>query len=73
MLKTDTAKRFREARWKAGLSRREVAAMTNGRLSEQTIVNVETDGHNPLPQTVYILAAALDLDPSGFFKKEVAS
>ena len=74
MLKSDTARRFREARWAAGLSRREVAEKTNGRLSEQTVVNVEKDGYSPLPQTVYILAEALGLDPKDFFSEtEVAS
>lgn len=70
MLKQDTPKRFREARWQAGLSRREVAERTKGRLSEQTIVNVETDGHTPLPTTVYILADALGLNPKDFFAEE---
>lgn len=74
-MKTNTAKRFREARWQQGLSRRQVAERANGRISEATIVNAETDGHTLLPQTVYILAEALGIDPTEFFKdeEEVAS
>lgn len=72
-MKTDTAKRFREARWRLGLSRRQVAERANGRISEATIVNAETDGHTLLPQTVFILADALGLDASDFLDEEVAS
>lgn len=75
MLKEQARKRIAEARWRAGLSRKALATLTGGRVSAGTIRNLET-GENVsthLPQTIYILAAALDLDPSELIAEEVAS
>lgn len=72
MLQSDAARRIREARWKQGLSRREVSERTTPTVSEATIVKVESSDkpgadYTPLPQTIYILAAALDLDVDSLF------
>lgn len=77
MLKGTAAKQLREARWKAGLSRRQVSELTSPTVSEATIVNVEKSDepgsdYKPLPQTIYILAAALGLDPDDLFERESA-
>lgn len=74
MLQSGAAKRLQEARWRAGLSRKALAEKTGNRISEATIVKVERNGdadYSPLPQTVYILADALGLDPADLFAEDV--
>ena len=75
MLQSNAAKLIREARWKQGLSRREVSERTKPTVSEATIVKVENSDkpdsdYRPLPQTIYILAAALGLDPQDLLEQE---
>lgn len=73
MMKDGARETIQKARWKAGLSRRELSVLTNKRVSEETIRNVElgvVGGHRP--QTLYILAQHLNLDPADLFESESA-
>lgn len=72
MVKTDTHKRLQQARWAKGWSRRQLAEATDNRVAESTIFKVEVGDVTPFPQTVYILAEALGLDPTDLLE-EVAS
>lgn len=62
-----------EARWKKGWSRRQVVEATDNRITQTALRNIEKGYSNPLPQTIYILAAALEIDPQQFFEDEAAS
>lgn len=70
---SSVGKHLAEARYRKGWSRRETVEATDNRISETALRNIEKGYSEPLPQTVYILAAALDLDPKQLFPEEVAS
>lgn len=71
MLHTDARKRIAEARWKAGFSRRQLAERSG--ISETTIFNIERGVAEPLPQTIYVLAGALNLNPEDLLEPEEAA
>lgn len=78
MLQPTARKRLQQARWRAGLSRQALSEATQGRVSTTTIFKVEDEKGNPdytpLPQTIYILAEALELDADKeLFSAEAAS
>lgn len=75
MLKDGARQAIKEARYTKGLSRREVWELTGKRVSVGTIRNIEL-GENVethLPQSIYLLAEALGLEPNDLVEHEVAS
>lgn len=66
-------KRLAHARYKKGWSRRQVVEAAENRISETALRNIEKGYSKPFPQTVHIVAAALDVDPSSILVEEVAS
>lgn len=62
-----------QARYRKGWSRRQVVEASGNRLSETALRNIEKGTSTPFPQTVYIIAEALDLEASDLFSAEVAS
>lgn len=66
-------RKLAEARWRKGWSRRELVEAASNRITETAIRNIEKGWSQPLPQTIYILAEALDVDPKDYLSDEVAS
>lgn len=58
--------RLAEARYRKGWSRRQLIEETGNRLSETALRNIEKGYSVPLPQTVYIICAALEEDPKSY-------
>lgn len=64
--------RIARARYQKGWSRRQVIEAAGNRLSETALRNIEKGVSQPFPQTIYILAAALDFDPTEFSEEATA-
>jgi transcriptional regulator with XRE-family HTH domain len=73
VFRDDIGKIIAEARWSEGLSRREVAEFSNGKISEATISKIETGKVVPTPRSVFILCQTLGLDPHDYYKSEISA
>lgn len=65
--------RIAQARYRKGWSRRQVVEAAANRISETALRNIEKGYSEPFPQTVHILASALDVEPSSLFAEEGAA
>lgn len=71
-VRSDAGSQIRHARWAKKLSIRRLARLA--KISPSTVVKVEKGNTSVLPQVIYALAEALELNPTTLFEKsEVAS